>query len=235
MATAGLPNAKIDTLALLAPAVRVDLFKSHLKPLVPNGIDKFALFTMDRPTELDDNVVTIYRKSLLYFVRNACEEPVHATPILGLEESVRADAELARWFGLTGGAPSAGVDVVWSPTAAVSGPSATRSRTHGGFDNDAPTMNSVMYRILALPAADDLPLPHLGETEVNVCGKTLRGLAPPGAGATTGPNRNAGMPGTRQTACAHHRHQRLCDAAARPAVSPTPAAPVRRWPGWAST
>ncbi len=196
LATAGLPKPKIETLALLAPAARVDLFKSHLKPLVPKGIAQFALFTMDRPTELADNVATVYRKSLLYFVRNACEEPVHATPILGLEESVRADADLAQWFGLNGGAPSAGVDVAWSPTAAVSGPSATRSRTHGGFDNDAPTMNSVMYRILALPAADDLPLPHLGETEVNVCGKTLRGLAPPGPGAMTGPNRNAALPGT---------------------------------------
>jgi hypothetical protein len=88
------------------------------------------------------------------------------------------------------------VDVVWSPTTAVSGPSATRSRTHGGFDNDAPTMNSVMYRILALPAADDLPLPHLGETEVSVCGKTMRGLALPGAGVTTGSNRNVGMQGS---------------------------------------
>ena len=151
---------------------------------------------MDRPTELADNVATVYRKSLLYFVRNACEEPVHATPILGLEESVRADADLAQWFGLTGGAPAAGVDVIWSPTATVSGPSATRSRTHGGFDNDAPTMNSVMYRILALPATEELPLPHMGETEVSVCGKTMRGLAPPGAGVATGPNRDAGMPGT---------------------------------------
>ena len=190
LAAAGLPKPRIDTVALLAPAARVDLFKSHLKPLLPKGIAQFALFTMDRPTELADNVATVYRKSLLYFVRNACEEPVHATPILGLEESVRADADLAQWFGLNGGAPAAGVDVAWSPTAAVSGPSATRSRTHGGFDNDAPTMNSVMYRILALPATDDLPLPHLGETEVSVCGKTMRGLALPGAGATTGPNRS---------------------------------------------
>jgi hypothetical protein len=196
LAAAGLPKPKIETLALLAPAARVDLFKSHLKPLLPKGIAKFALFTMDRPTELADNVATVYRKSLLYFVRNACEEPVHATPILGLEESVRADADLAQWFGLTGGAPASGVDVVWSPTAAVSGASATRSRTHGGFDNDAPTMNSVMYRILALPETDDLPLPHLGETEVSVCGTTMRGLALPGADATAGPNRNAGLPGT---------------------------------------
>ena len=103
LTAAGVPNAKIDTLAFLAPAVRVDLFKSHLKPLVPAAVDKFALFTMDRPTELDDDVMKIYRKSLLYFVRNACEDPVHATPILGLEESVRTDAELAAWFGLTGG------------------------------------------------------------------------------------------------------------------------------------
>jgi hypothetical protein len=196
LTAAGVPNSKIDTVAFLAPAVRVDLFKSHLMPLVPGAIDKFALFTMDRPTELADNVMKIYRKSLLYFVRNACEEPVHATPIFGLEESVRADAILSAWFGLTGGAPAAGVNVVWSPTSAVSGPSATRSRTHGGFDNDAPTMNSVMYRILALPASADLPLPHLGDTEVSVCGKSIRGFAMPDAGTATAPSRDVAMQGS---------------------------------------
>lgn len=196
LTAAGVLRSKIDTVAFLAPAVRVDLFKSHLMPLVPGAIGKFALFTMDRPTELDDNVVKIYRKSLLYFVRNACEEPVHATPILGLEESVRSDTDLSAWFGLTGGVPAAGVNVVWSPTSTVSGPSAMRSRTHGGFDNDAPTMNSVMYRILALPASADLPLPHLGDTEVSVCGKTMRGFALPDGGAATGPNRNVGIQGS---------------------------------------
>ena len=195
LTAAGVPRSKIDTLAFLAPAVRVDLFKSHLKPLVPGKIGKFALFTMDRSAELHDNVIKIYRKSLLYFVRNACEEPIHATPILGLEESVRSDAELAAWFGLAGGTPAAGVDVVWSPTAAVSGPTASRARTHGGFDNDASTMNAVMYRVLALAASTDLPLPHLGETEVSVCGKPMRGFAPSDAGAVTSANREVAQAG----------------------------------------
>ena len=196
LTAAGVPKSKIDTVAFLAPAVRVDLFKSHVKPLVPGKIGKFALFTMDRSTELHDDVIKIYRKSLLYFVRNACEEPVHATPILGLDESVRSDAELAAWFGLAGGAPAAGVDVVWSPTAAVSGPTASRSRTHGGFDNDASTMNAVMYRVLALPASTDLPLPHLGETEVSVCGKTMRGFVLPDSDAVTIANREVARAGS---------------------------------------
>ena len=186
LAMATVPNPEIDTVAFLAPAVRVDLFKSHLMPLIPGKVKEFALFTMDRPTELDDDVMKIYRKSLLYFVRNACEAPVHATPILGLEESIRADPQLVAWFGLGGSAPAAGVDILWSPTAAVSGPSATRSHTHGGFDNDAPTMNAVMYRVLALAASDDLPLPHLGDTDVEVCGKTMRGFAMPVAGGAAG-------------------------------------------------
>lgn len=183
LAAAGVPNPKVDTLAFLAPAVRVDLFKSHLMPLVPGRVERFALFTMDRSTELDDDVMKIYRKSLLYFVRNACEEPVHATPILGLEESIRADPGLVAWFGLGGGAPAAGVDVLWSPTQEVSGPGATQSRTHGGFDNDAPTMNAVMHRVLALAPGGELPQPHLGDAEVEVCGRRLRGLAPLAAGA----------------------------------------------------
>lgn len=182
LAAAGVPNAKVDTLAFLAPAVRVDLFKAHLMPLVPGRIGRFALFTMDRSTELDDDVMKVYRKSLLYFVRNACEDPVHATPILGLEESIRADPALVAWFGLGGGAPAAGVDVAWSPTQGVSGPDATQSRTHGGFDNDAPTMNAVMHRVLGLAPGDELPQPHLGDAEVDVCGRRLRGLATSAAG-----------------------------------------------------
>jgi hypothetical protein len=192
LAGAGVPNPKIDTLAFLAPAVRTDLFKSHLMPMVPARIGQFALFTMNRPTELDDKVLTIYRKSLLYFVRNACEEPARATPIFGLEESIRADPALVAWFGLGGGAPAMGVDVCWSPTAAVSGPSATRSRTHGGFDNDAPTMNAVMYRVLGLGAGDDLPQPHLGDAEVEVCGTRIRGFSAPGAAAGASAGRAAG-------------------------------------------
>ena len=188
---AAVATPAIDTVAFLAPAVRADLFKSHLMPLVPGKIGKFALFTMDRATESDDDVIKIYRKSLLYFVRNACEDPVHATPILGLEESIRADPALVAWFGLGGGAPAVGVDVLWSPTAAVSGPSATRSRTHGGFDNDAPTMNAVMYRVLGLAAGDDLPQSHLGDTEVEVCGKRMRGFAMPVAGSAVGADRQS--------------------------------------------
>lgn len=198
LAAAAVPDPKIDTVAFLAPAVRVDLFKSHLKALLPGAIDEFTLFTMNRSTELDDNVMTIYRKSLLYFVRNACEDPVHATPILGLEESVRADPELVAWFGLAGGAPAAGANLLWSPTSAASGPSATRSRTHGGFDNDAPTMNAVMYRILGLAAGDDLPLPHLGDAEVDVCGKAMRAVVAPDPAARRLPEARGSESGRRR-------------------------------------
>ena len=42
-----------------------------------------------------------------------------------------------------------------------------------------PTMNAVMYRVLGLGAGEDLPQPHLGDTEVEVCGTRVRGFAMP--------------------------------------------------------
>jgi hypothetical protein len=40
-----------------------------------------------------------------------------------------------------------------------------------------------MHRVLALAPGGELPQPHLGDTEVEVCGRRLRGLAPLAAGA----------------------------------------------------
>ena len=156
---AGAPAPLVSTLAFLAPAVRVDLFKQMLLARLGHSIGALSMFTMARHDEQRDNVIQIYRKSLLYFVRNACEHPTHSTPILGLEESVRADAELAALFGL--GTLPAKADVVWSPTAADSGRAASQARHHGDFDEDSSTMNSVLRRILELDSGAALPCPHL--------------------------------------------------------------------------
>ena len=64
---------------------------------------------------------------------------------------------LAALFGL--GQPGAGTaEVVWSKSVLTEGRSATRAVHHGDFDNDAPTMNSVMRRVLGLDDADPLPV-----------------------------------------------------------------------------
>ena len=146
------------TLQLMAPAVRADTFRTLTEPLLgpDHGVDALTVYTMRRDFERDDNCAGIYRKSLLYFVSGACEAEIDA-PLLGLEDALRADPGLAALFGL--GQPGAGTaEVVWSKSVLTEGRSATRAVHHGDFDNDAPTMNSVMRRVLGLDDADPLPV-----------------------------------------------------------------------------
>ena len=149
----GVPPFK--TLQLLAPAVRVDTFKSQLLRHVGKAIESLTMFTMQRDWEEDDHVAQIYQKSLLYLIHYALETD-RKTPILGLEVSLRDDAACATLFDLHG-SRGRQAEVVWSVTEATSGASASTSRTHGGFDNDRATMNSVAQRVLGTPPAVSFP------------------------------------------------------------------------------
>lgn len=155
----GLPSFR--TLQFLAPAVRVDTFRQLTEPLIGagKGADALTVYTMRRHFERDDHCAHIYRKSLLYLVAAACENK-SGTPLLGLEDSLRADKALSALFGL-GQLGSGNAEVVWSKSDLKSGRSATRSTRHGGFDNDPPTMNSVLRRVLAIDdavaLAEDFP------------------------------------------------------------------------------
>jgi Caspase domain/N-acetylmuramoyl-L-alanine amidase len=140
----------------LAPAVRVDTFKERLASEIGDEktIQKLTIFTMKRDYERDDNCARVYRKSLLYLIYHALENK-RSTPILGLEESLRGDGDLKKLFGLAGTSSESG-QVVWSVTQSDTGVSASGSQTHGGFDDDAPTMNSVARRILGRADADKI-------------------------------------------------------------------------------
>lgn len=150
----------IKSLSLLAPACRVDLFKSKLLPMINHKkIASFAEFAMDETTERNDNVINVYRKSLLYYVRNACEPD--SPLILGLQESIREDHSLRNLFGLdpdsTGKA-----ELILSPTGNLrTGKCASQSTSHGDFDNDEATMNSVLRRIFNWPDASNLMMPRV--------------------------------------------------------------------------
>lgn len=152
----GLGVPAFKTAHFLAPAVRVDTFRQHLLEHIGPGraVESLTLYTMRRDFERQDNCAQIYRKSLLYLIFNALEDR-RATAILGLEESLRGDADLKRLFGLgaTSATPSG---VVWSPTPGDTGRSASTSQSHGGFDDDAPTMNSIVRRVLDKPDAADI-------------------------------------------------------------------------------
>lgn len=149
----GVPGFK--TLQLLAPAIRCDAFLELLAPLVGGkGIDSLTAFTMVRDVERADNCGFIYRKSLLYLIHHALE-PEPRTEILGLEESLRRDPRLKVLWGLDG-RHDAPAELVWSPSAGREGRSASQAKAHGDFDNDAPTMNSVLRRILSKTDADPI-------------------------------------------------------------------------------
>lgn len=142
-------------LFLLAPAIRTDLFKQMITPLLGRRLDRVTMFTMREALELEDSVGP-YRKSLLYMVSRALEGG-RPEPILGLDASVREDADLTELFGLRGGSGRR-AEVVWSDGRAATGTfPASTSRTHGGFDDDGPTMDSLVHRITGASPAKPFP------------------------------------------------------------------------------
>lgn len=158
----GLPAFR--TVSLLAPAITIDEFRSRFMPYAGSGFTNLALFTMKRDLERADHCEHVYRKSLLYLIRNGLEPEV-PTELLGLEESIRRTPDVAAFFGLAGhesarsgarrsrsATSAAGAEVIWSTTDATDGPGASRSTAHGGFDDDGPTMNSVLRRVLDRPS-----------------------------------------------------------------------------------
>lgn len=167
----GVPTFK--SLLLLAPAITTEAFKSRLLPHIGSGeqIERTAMFTMRRDLERADSCA-VYRKSLLYLVSKAFEERV-PTPILGLEEDIRRDAELMSLFGL--GSGSAPGEIIWSESETSEGTHATQSHTHGGFDNDVPTMNSLLRRVLGRPTGDIISFPDPEDSGTRSVGPEFRG------------------------------------------------------------
>jgi Caspase domain len=151
--TAGVPS--FTTASFLAPAINVADFSSTLHGLIgpDDGIDRLSLFTMRRELERDDSCLRVYRKSLLYLVSRALEDR-RDTPLLGLEDSLRGSPEMRELFRISERTRERDLqppraEVIWSLT--TDGPAGSRSAstTHGGFDNDKTTMESVAFRILS--------------------------------------------------------------------------------------
>ena len=137
----------LKTVQFMAPAITVKAFKELVLPHVKSGdCPSPTLYILSDSGELDDEVGP-YGKSLLYLVSNAFEER-RGTPILGMEKflvGTDADPETAKLYRPGG----AGHLVVAGKGKDPVGQSA--SETHGGFDNDPRTLNSVMYQILGGP------------------------------------------------------------------------------------
>ncbi|WP_312317273.1 caspase family protein [Stenotrophomonas sp.] len=146
----------IDTLSYLAPAIRIDRFFAEVTPLLfkSPGIREFCTYTMTDAAERNDTCLGAYKKSLLYFVRGACED-TDGGRILGLQSDIHADPKVTALFGISASnknglqARNGSVSIQFSPDegAGVSNPH-TAAKKHGDFDNDSATMFSVLERIL---------------------------------------------------------------------------------------
>ena len=143
---------RLASVQLMAPAIRVDQFKALVYPhIVDRRCPMPTMYILSDVGERDDTVGP-YGRSLLYLVSNAFEGR-RETPLLGMQRFVSegagadtkiADADIARLFaGKTGGLPRLVVAGV-----AAGKFSTSRSESHGGFDNDKDTLNSVLRRIL---------------------------------------------------------------------------------------
>ena len=148
----------VKSLTLLAPACTLDLFEAKIAPRLGNLIERFGLFNLTDAVERDDSVAA-YHKSLLYLVSESFEQR-HRAPLLGMEAFVAPskkalDAlpeaqrrQVARVKRLLG-APlqDNGKTVIRAHNLPAGVKLDSCSTSHGGFDNDEATLNS-MLRII---------------------------------------------------------------------------------------
>jgi len=139
-------QVKVKSAHFLAPAITCEAFLEQFAPELGAKVEHLTLYTMTKARELADSVTPLYDKSLLYMIYHALE-PERETPILGLEESLRRDPVLRDIFGLGGQRSKLG-EIIWSPSTDSGSGTASQSSTHGGFDNDPATMQSICRRIL---------------------------------------------------------------------------------------
>ncbi|GMV03956.1 MAG: hypothetical protein AMXMBFR53_02380 [Gemmatimonadota bacterium] len=152
---------KVTSCTLWAPACTMDLFKQAYLPAIQAGdVERFALYTLTDRAERDDHCAHVYHRSLLYLVSNAFEEDPRiplvrdGVPILGMQKFVEKDTALMRLV------KSGKVDWVRSPNEEPeSKPGAATSSSHGGFDDDEPTLRSTLARITGRKTAPRVDAP----------------------------------------------------------------------------
>jgi hypothetical protein len=132
----------VDGIYLMAPGCRVDLFDEKIWPALLDGqVRCYTQYHLHDRVELDDNCHPLpYNKSLLYLVSNSFEHG-DKVPILGMQ-TFAAKVEDRK-------PPKANVwDFIASPTASNAPKThSSMSTSHGGFDNDKATRDSIIARI----------------------------------------------------------------------------------------
>jgi hypothetical protein len=147
-----LSGPAIQNLILMAPAATQDLFTSAVLPRFQgHDIERLTLYILSDEKEKDDTVAGIYRKSLLYLVSNSYQKSRfklngESVPLLGMAKFIEPVRKALGPHQGRGRIYVSGVDTE------------TASESHGGFDNDVPTMNSLLRTILgATPTREFSP------------------------------------------------------------------------------
>ncbi|MGA7205112.1 MAG: hypothetical protein WBX27_10830 [Specibacter sp.] len=150
LAAAGVP---VTSMTWLAPAIRVDDFAQLVLPPLRGGrLARFASFGLEDKGELDDVVgtgpLTIYHKSLLYLVSRGLETVKPGgeadVPLVGMQRYASTPMGAQSLAAMLSGLRA---EFVWAPSAAPV-TSRTSATSHGGFNDDAASMTSIMLRVL---------------------------------------------------------------------------------------
>jgi len=147
----------IKSVQFLAPAISIALFKEKYFPLMQKDDNlRPIIYALSDKGERDDDVGP-YGKSLLYLVSNAFERS-RETPILGMEKFINGkNPDLIKKYIDPDIQKMLNKDINGWPSLVIAGKAPgkeeidadiSRSSSHGGFDNDHFTLNSVLYRIL---------------------------------------------------------------------------------------
>ncbi|MDH3254559.1 MAG: C1 family peptidase [Acidobacteriota bacterium] len=137
-----LRGPRIDTLVLFAPACTHYIFLSHILPrLKDHTIERLRLFVLSDDKEKKDTVEKIYRKSLLYLVSNSYQKTRQelngsGIPLLGMATYLPRLSSVLSPLRNRVAIYESGSDAE------------TASDSHGGFDNDVATMNTMLSQIL---------------------------------------------------------------------------------------
>lgn len=128
----------LASVTLWAPASTTDYYQDHYIPRLRTSspsisVEALSIFNLTNRLERDDTVGP-YRKSLLYLVSRAFEEEKREK-ILGMQRYAQ-DLD-----------PHSSVAFIVSKGRNGNEDRST-SETHGGFDNDVATMNSILRLVL---------------------------------------------------------------------------------------
>jgi hypothetical protein len=161
---------RVDSLAFLAAALRVDEFWQKVMPRLGTQaiVNRFANFVLSDSRELEDAVLpqpgpALYHKSILYLLSRGAELPAqravgfderpYEVPMLGMDRFM--NQRLSDLLGIDNRIISlreeierAGGRVISSPSSAPEADSRSEATMHTDFDSNQATMASVMMRIL---------------------------------------------------------------------------------------